>query len=128
MRRLLKPLFIALGLLCLALGTLGIFLPVLPTTPLYLATLFCFARGSERMHNWFVGTKLYKKYLDRFVRERSLPLRTKMAICIPVSTILIITIYFAPIWHLQVLIVVLMLIKWYFFIFKIKTSPSGGTK
>lgn len=43
-----------LGFLCLAFGTIGIVLPILPTVPLYMATVFCFAKSSEKLHTWFL--------------------------------------------------------------------------
>ena len=42
-----------LGFLCLAFGTIGIVLPILPTVPLYMATVFCFAKSSEKLHTCF---------------------------------------------------------------------------
>ena len=61
MRNPLKIIWIVLGFICLGLGTIGVVLPILPTVPFYMATLFCFAKSSERLHQWFTGTKLYKK-------------------------------------------------------------------
>ena len=58
-----------LGFLCLAFGTIGIVLPILPTVPLYMATVFCFAKSSEKLHTWFLSTGLYKKHLDILVRS-----------------------------------------------------------
>lgn len=52
------------GLICLGLGTIGVFLPILPTVPFYMAAVFCFARGSRKLHDWFISTGLYKKHLD----------------------------------------------------------------
>ena len=49
-----KIFWIVLGFLCLGLGTIGIVLPILPTVPFYMATLFCFAKSSERLHSWFI--------------------------------------------------------------------------
>ena len=69
-----------LGFLCLAFGTIGIVLPILPTVPLYMATVFCFAKSSEKLHAWFLSTGLYKKHLDSFVQERAMTLRTKLKI------------------------------------------------
>ena len=69
-----------LGFLCLAFGTIGIVLPILPTVPLYMATVFCFAKSSEKLHTWFLSTGLYKKHLDSFGQERAMTLRTKLKI------------------------------------------------
>ena len=54
-----KCVFIILGCICLGLGTVGVFLPILPTTPFYLLTVFFFANSSQKLHDWFLGTKLY---------------------------------------------------------------------
>ena len=70
MKNTFKILWIILGFLCLGLGTVGVVLPILPTVPFYMATLFCFAKSSEKLHSWFIGTKLYKKHLDSFVKQR----------------------------------------------------------
>ncbi|MDR1194476.1 MAG: YbaN family protein [Peptococcaceae bacterium] len=128
MKKFVKPLFIALGFLCLGLGTLGIFLPLLPTTPLYLATVFCFARGSARFHRWFLGTGLYKKHLEGFVKSRAMTMRTKLLICVPVTVMLLIAMYFSPIWHARVLIGAVLALKWYYFLFRIKTVSKGGAR
>ena len=58
-----KAIYLILGLLSLGLGVVGIYLPILPTTPLLLLAAFCFARSSEKLDTWFKGTNMYKKYL-----------------------------------------------------------------
>lgn len=83
-----RALWLALGCLCLALGTIGIVLPILPTTPLYLATLFCFAKGSQRLHSWFLGTKLYKKHLESYVKKEGMLMKTKLSIIGSVTLIM----------------------------------------
>ena len=83
-----KIVFIVLGCICLALGTVGVVLPILPTVPFYLATAFCFANSSERLHNWFVGTGLYKKHLQSYVEKRGMLLKTKISIITTVTLLM----------------------------------------
>ena len=54
--------WMALGILCLVLGTIGVVLPILPTVPFYMATVFCFAKGSRTLHDWFLGTTVQGLY------------------------------------------------------------------
>lgn len=70
--------FLALGILCLVLGCIGIALPVLPTVPFFLVTLFCFANSSERLYNWFQKSSLYKKYLESFLTNQGMLMKTKI--------------------------------------------------
>lgn len=64
--RLMRYLWLGVGMTALALGTAGIVLPLLPTVPFYILAAFCFVKGSERIHRWFESTKLYQKYVVPF--------------------------------------------------------------
>ena len=88
MKNPLKLFWIVLGFICLGLGTIGIALPILPTVPFYMATVFCFAKSSEKLHDWFIGTNLYKKHLDSFVQQRAMTMSTKLRIVGTVTVVM----------------------------------------
>lgn len=83
-----KVIFIAVGCICLALGTVGIILPILPTVPFFMATAFCFAKSSERLHRWFVSSNMYKKHLQSFVEKRGMLMKTKLTILTTVTLLM----------------------------------------
>lgn len=62
----LRPLLIVLGSVSLALGVLGIFLPLLPTTPFLLLSAFLFARSSERLHTYLVTHPVLGEYISNY--------------------------------------------------------------
>lgn len=119
-----KYVYIALGFLCFALGAVGVVLPILPTTPFLLVASYCFAKGSTRFHNWFVSTRLYKNHLDEFVKSRAMTLRSKLTILLPVSAMLILAYWMVGNRHARIAILVVMVVKYYYFIFRIKTIPG----
>ena len=83
-----KAILIAVGCICLALGSIGIVLPILPTIPFFMVTAFCFGKSSERLHNWFTSTQMYKKHLQSFVEKKGMLLKTKLTILITVTLIM----------------------------------------
>lgn len=83
-----RLIFLILGCLCLALGCIGIVLPILPTVPFFLATVFFFANSSQRLHDWFLGTKLYQKHLDSFVKKEGMTTSTKAGILTSVTLLM----------------------------------------
>ena len=90
-----RYIFLTLGAISFALGTAGIVLPLLPTVPFYMLTLFCLARGSERFHKMFLESSLYQKTVGAYERDKALTLRTKLSILLSVSTIMAIGAYFS---------------------------------
>lgn len=117
--------YMAIGSISLALGALGAVLPLLPAVPFLLLAAICFARSSEKLHNWFLGTSLYRKNLESYVAGRGMTRQTKIRIMVTVTLIMAVSFAFMH----QVLIGRMVLIGvWVFhvlyFLFGVKTIPA----
>ena len=89
MSKLKKIMFLLVGLIAFVLGVIGIFLPLLPTTPLFLLTSFCLLKSSERLNEKFMQTKMYEKYVKSFVEKGGMTLKAKLCLTVPVSLLLL---------------------------------------
>lgn len=72
-----RPLLFILGWLLFGLGVVGVFLPVLPTTPFMLLALWCFARSSDRFHDWLYTHRLFGPPLQLWTKHKVIPLAAK---------------------------------------------------
>ncbi len=103
-----RYIYVVLGFISLGLGMVGIALPVLPTVPFLLLASFFFAKGSERFDRWFKASKIYKNHLESFDRDRSMTLKTKLTILIPVSLMLLFAFFRYDILPMRITIAVLI--------------------
>lgn len=119
-----KAIYIILGCIGLILGAVGVIVPMLPAFPFLLLAAFGFARGSERLHSWFISTRLYKNNLEAYVRGQGMTRRTKHRIIASVTVLILISMSILAIcelyWVWSILIAV-----WAFhilyFVFGVKT-------
>ena len=123
MKKIINGIFVALGFLCIAIGSIGIFLPVLPTTPLYLLALLLFAKGSERFHSWFASTKLYDRYLADYVETHSMTMWTKIRVLLLSGVFEAFGFWKAPLPG-RIGILILVAIHWIYFFFFIRTRTK----
>ncbi len=84
-----RMIFLIIGCVCLALGCVGIVLPILPTAPFFLATVFCFSQSSQKLHDWFLGTRMYKNNLESYVKGEGMTAKTKAKILITVTALMV---------------------------------------
>jgi len=119
-----KVVYIIIGCVCLGLGTVGVFLPILPTTPFYLVTAYCFARSSTKLENWFKGTGLYKKHLESFVEKKGMKISTKIGILTSVTLLMAFGFFMMArkgIWVPCIILAVVWVAHIVYFVFFVKT-------
>ncbi len=83
-----KFFWITMGFIGLGLGALGAVLPLLPAFPFLLLAAFSFGKSSEKLHTWFVGTKLYKNNLESYVKGQGMTQNTKIKVMITVTLLM----------------------------------------
>ena len=92
MTRLVKHLFVVAGWLCLGCGVVGIFLPLLPTTPFVLLAAFCFSKGSDALHRWLLSQRTFGPLIRDWQQHGVIRLHVKGT-----STVLIVLLMGYPI-------------------------------
>ena len=75
-----KGVYIVVGCIGLGIGAVGAVVPLLPAFPFLLLAAICFGKSSERLHTWFIGTKLYKNNLESYVQGKGMTWATKIRI------------------------------------------------
>ena len=117
-----KVLYLILGFIGLILGVIGAIVPLLPAFPFLLLAAFGFAKSSERLHDWFINTKLYKKNLESYVTKKGMSKKVKIKIMIMVTILMSIGfIMMHKIFVGQIVLFFVWLFHIYYFTFRIKT-------
>jgi len=107
-----RLLWLTLGLVCLCLGVMGAFLPLLPTTSFMLVAAFAFARSSPRLHKWLMEHQVFGQLIGDWQIHRAISLKAKIVSL--VSMVLIVGLSFlvsVPIWVLGMQILILSLVS-----------------
>ncbi len=73
-----KILWVSLGFIFLAIASLRIIFPILPTVPFLLLTSYCFLKGSERLHTWFISIKYVGSLIKDWEEHKRIPVRAKI--------------------------------------------------
>jgi uncharacterized membrane protein YbaN (DUF454 family) len=101
-----KPLLIVSGTLCVIVGVIGIFVPILPTTPFLLLAAFFYARSSHKFLNWLLTNRWFGAYIRNYRAGRGIPLREKIfALAALWLTISFSALYIVPAWWGKLILV-----------------------
>jgi uncharacterized membrane protein YbaN (DUF454 family) len=97
LKRTLRAAYLAAGFVFLGIGALGVVVPVLPTTPFVLLAAACFARSSDRFHQWLLDHRYFGPLVREWRQYRSIPYRTKVfAIAMMAATLTVSVVFFVP--------------------------------
>lgn len=103
-----RYIYIGLGTFFLALGALGAFIPVLPTTPFWLLTCWFYIRSSEKLYNRAMANRYFGSYVKAFLVDKSIPLRAKIiSISAMWISILVAVIFFVSLWWVRILLLLI---------------------
>ena len=96
-QKIVRTLWLVAGTICVMLGTIGIVLPILPTTPFLLAAAACYYKSSPRMHRWLLNNKWFGEYIRNYTEGKGLTKKTKVT----ALTVLWVTIGFSTVFMLD---------------------------
>lgn len=106
MNRIVRGLYVGLGLLCVGVGVLGMVLPLVPTTPLLLLAAFFFARSSDRFYNWLLSNRWFGRIIRDYRDGRGLTMRDKVVtIAVLWLTVGPSVVFLLPVWWGRALMV-----------------------
>lgn len=110
------------GLLSFGLGFLGMFLPVLPTTPLWLLAAFSFMKGSKRLYRWAMSYRLFNEVVTNFSLHRAIPLRIKIISVTTLWITIAISCVVVGMWWLRILLLTIAVaVTWHILSFRTLT-------
>lgn len=102
-----RRLLVLAGTVSLGLGSLGILIPLLPTTPFLLLTAACYIRSSGRLYKWLMDHRLYGKFLHNYMERRAISLNVKIgSLTLLWVTIITSSLFFISATWLQILLVI----------------------
>jgi uncharacterized membrane protein YbaN (DUF454 family) len=100
-----KWLLVIAGYLALGLGLIGIFVPLLPTTPLLLLAAGCFMRSSPRLYTWLIHRKWFGKYIHHYREHRAITTQARIVTLLLLWSVIGVTaIFIVDLWWLRVLL------------------------
>ena len=119
-----RGLLLILGWLNVALGVLGIILPLLPTTPFLLLAAYLFARSSERCHRWLLSQPHFGPYIHAFRNKTGLTRSQKARMGASFTLLLAVSVYFAPLNEVRAGLIVLWF-AWMTFLYRTKSAVAS---
>lgn len=99
----------------MALGIIGIYLPILPTTPFLLLAAACFGKGSDKFHTWFINTSIYKKNLQPIVDKKGMDNKRKAKILGTITLLMVVSFFFMKNIYGRTVLILVLIFHYYYF-------------
>ncbi|ULG72827.1 YbaN family protein [Macrococcus brunensis] len=117
---------ISIGIVSTVLGLIGVVLPLLPTTPFVLLAAICFARSSDRFHDWLISTKVYKAYVLEFQKNRGFTLRQKFKMLLSLYIVVGFSFWMIDHPYIRMGLVIMVILQTVVLFTLIRTLPDKG--
>ncbi len=123
-----KIVFMILGFIFTGIGLIGVYLPVLPTTPFLLLAAACFARGSEKFHQWLTELPMYQNNVEPVLNGKGMTKEKKYKVLAVITVLFAICFALIPVKHARMAIPFVLVFHYYIFLKRIptQTRESAG--
>ncbi len=123
--KIIRYLLILCGTISLALGIIGIVIPLLPTTPFLLLAAVCYARSSEKFYTWLLTNRWFGNYLKNYYEGKGIPIQAKILTITTLWITIIISIILISIsWITLILLLIAVLVTIHIILIKTKKNPQ----
>jgi uncharacterized membrane protein YbaN (DUF454 family) len=102
-----RILYYILGTMCLVLGAIGIFFPILPTTPFLLLAAACYIRSSQKAYNWLLKNKIFGQYIRNYREGKGMPIKIKLITLTFLWITIVISMVLIRILWVQILLIII---------------------
>lgn len=121
-----KKILLVVGFISFAIGAVAAAIPLLPSFPFLMLACVCFAKSSEKFHNWFISTSIYKNNLESYVKGKGMSKQAKLRVIATITVFILIGLFVmrnAPIYAKAALGIV-WLFHVLYFVFRVKGNKT----
>ena len=101
-----KYLYLTAGFLTLGTGVVGIFIPVLPTTPFLLLAAACFLKSSEKLYTWLTSHKVFGKYIENYIKHKAVSRNSKIVSIAVLWAVLSVSLFVSNSLHIKLCLLI----------------------
>ncbi|MCX7954280.1 MAG: YbaN family protein [Bacteroidales bacterium] len=105
-----KIFLMLIGSIFLVIGIIGIFIPLLPTTPLFLVAIACYLRSSKKLYNFVLNNKWFGYYIKSYIEKQGIPLKIKIFTLLFLWLTILFSVILVEMWIIRLLLLAIALV------------------